>query len=223
MTKKTRVVLSFSSGKDSSWALYRLQQDPEIELVALLTTINENAQRVAMHAVRQEILRIQAKRAALPLWEVLIPSPCSNEHYQETMAGWVKRAKEEAVDAFAFGDLFLQDIRDYREKQLEGSGIRALFPLWGEQTTTLAHEMLSGGLIAHLSCVDPKQLSPEFLGRKWDAELLAELPATVDPCGENGEFHTIVSGGPMFSHEIPLEAGEKVFREGFHFADFVLS
>jgi uncharacterized protein (TIGR00290 family) len=216
---KPRALLAWSSGKDSAWALHVLRQRGEVEVVGLLTTINAAADRVAMHAVRSELLRAQAEAAGLPLWPVAIPSPCSNEEYEAAMAATVGRARDAGITAMAFGDLFLEDVRRYRENNLGGSGLEPLFLIWGTPTDTLSVRMLAGGLRARLTCVDPRQLDARFAGREYDAELLAELPASVDPCGENGEFHTFAYDGPMFTHPVVLHAGEVVTRDGFVFAD----
>ncbi|MCI0330699.1 MAG: adenine nucleotide alpha hydrolase [candidate division Zixibacteria bacterium] len=217
-----RVLLSWSSGKDSAWTLHILRQQ-EVEVVALLTTFNEAADRVAMHAVRRALVEAQARAAGLPLWQVPLPWPCSNATYEERMIEVIVRAREEGITHVAFGDLFLQDIRDYRIRQLAGTGVEPLFPLWCSPADTpdLARRMLHGGLRAVLTCVDPKQLSERFVGRTYDAGLLADLPSGVDPCGERGEFHTFCFGGPMFAFEIAAEVGETVSRGGFCFADLV--
>ncbi|MDP9238505.1 MAG: adenine nucleotide alpha hydrolase [Chloroflexota bacterium] len=212
-------LLSWSSGKDSAWSLHVLRQNDEVEVIGLLTTVNELYDRVAMHAVRRELLEAQAESTGLPLWPLPIPSPCSNEEYEARMRRMVQRAVSEGIQAVAFGDLFLADIRAYREQSLVGSGLQPLFPLWQEPTDQLARTMLAAGVRAHITCVDPKQISGTFAGRAWDAPLLAELPPSADPCGERGEFHTFVSDGPMFHHPIPVTVGEVVEREGFVFAD----
>jgi uncharacterized protein (TIGR00290 family) len=216
---KPRALLSWSSGKDSAWALHVLRAAATHEVIGLVTTVNETAGRVAMHAVRESLLMAQADAAGLSLWRVPIPSPCSNDEYETAMAGLVERARAQGVSAFAFGDLFLADIRAYRERQLAGSGLAPLFPLWMRPTATLAHEMLAGGVGAVLTCVDPKQLAPSFAGRQFDAAFLHDLPASVDPCGENGEFHTFVFAGPMFQHQLEIAVGEVIERDGFVFAD----
>ena len=218
---KKRTWLSWSSGKDSAWALLELQRDPAIELCGLLTTVNETHGRVAMHAVRQALLEVQAERAGLPLIQVNIPSPCTNEQYSEAMSAAMQRAKADQIQAVAFGDLYLEDIREYREKNLEPTGIEPLFPLWQRNTKDLAQTMIEGGLQATLTCVDPKQCPQEFVGRAFDAQLLKDLPDSVDPCGENGEFHTFVHAGPMFSAPIDIRVGERVERDGFQFADIL--
>lgn len=223
---RKRVLLSWSGGKDSAWALYRLQQWPDYEVVGLLTTINSYFGRVAMHGFRQELLDQQAEAAGLPLWPVPLPWPCSNEQYEGAMSQCCTRAVAEGIEAIAFGDLFLEDIRAYREAQLAASGLEPLFPCWQIPTDQLAHEMIAAGVRAHLVCVDPKQLDGRFAGRAFDEVLLSELPATVDPCGERGEFHTFVSAGPMFacggrSRSIEVRRGDVVERDGFVYADLL--
>lgn len=213
------VALSWSSGKDSAWTLHRLRQDPNIEVVALVTTINEAFNRVAMHAVRQALLHAQAEAAGLPLIEVPIPYPCSNADYESRMRALLERLRGERIERMAFGDLHLTDIRAYREKQLQDTGITPLFPLWNEPTPELARSMIAGGLRAVLTCVDPKRLAAEFCGREFNAALLDALPANVDPCGENGEFHSFACAGPMFRAPIAVEIGETVERDGFVFTD----
>lgn len=220
---RKRTWLSWSSGKDSAWALHLLRQSTEFEVVGLLTTINQVADRVAMHAVRSELLRAQADAAGLPLFPVHIPSPCSNAEYEAAMAGAVERARADGVSAMAFGDLFLEDIRDYRVAKLNGSGISATFPIWGVPTPLLAREMLTAGLRARLTCVDPRQLPARYAGREFDPALLDELPASVDPCGEHGEFHTFAYAGPMFERSVPIQSGIVVERDGFVFADLRLA
>jgi uncharacterized protein (TIGR00290 family) len=215
-----RVLLSWSSGKDSAWALHILRQDPAIEIVGLLTTLNAEFQRVAMHGTRLAVLEAQAAAAGLPLWIVPLPWPCSNEVYEQRMAEACDRAIREKVEAVAFGDLFLEDVRDYRIRQLAPTGLKPLFPLWQIPTDQLARQMIAGGLRARLTCVDPKQIPASFAGREFDADLLNDLPATADPCGERGEFHTCVYAGPMFNAHLLLEAGEIVHRDSFVYADF---
>jgi uncharacterized protein (TIGR00290 family) len=215
-----RVLLSWSSGKDCAWALHLLRQQPNFEVVGLLTTINAEFNRVAMHGTRRAILEAQATATDLPLWEVLLPWPCSNEVYEQRMAETCQRAIDDNIQAIAFGDLFLRDVRAYREQQLIATGIEPLFPLWDIPTHELAHVMIAGGLRAKLVCVDPRQFDLSFAGREFDADLLHDLPSTVDPCGERGEFHSCVYDGPIFSNPVELEAGEIVNRDGFIFADF---
>ncbi len=217
----TKTLLAWSSGKDSAWSLHVLRAAGEVEVVGLLTTINEAFDRVAMHAVRTELLRAQAAAAGLPLWPVPIPWPCSNAEYEAAMAAALDRARGDGIEAVAFGDLFLEDIRRYREERMAPTGLKPLFPLWGRPTAPLAREMIAGGLRARLTCVDPRNLDARFAGRDFDAALLAELPATVDPCGERGEFHTFAYDGPMFARPVPIRSGEVVTRDGFVFADLV--
>ena len=218
-----RVLLSWSSGKDCAWALHLLREQPGIELVGLLTTLNDEFQRVAMHGTRRSVLEAQAKAARLPLWIAPLPWPCSNEIYEQRMAEVCDRAVREKIDAVAFGDLFLPDIRAYREKQLKPTGLEPLFPLWEIPTAALARDMMAGGLRAKLVCVDTKQLPASFAGREFVAALLDALPPETDPCGERGEFHTCAYAGPMFTAPVQLEAGEVVDRDGFVFADFQAS
>jgi len=214
------VLMSWSSGKDSAWALHLLRQQADVEVVGLLTTLNSEFQRVAMHGVRRSVLEAQAAAAKLPVWTVPLPWPCSNEVYEQLMSEVCTRAVEEKIDAVGFGDLFLPDVRAYRERQLEPTGLEPLFPLWEIPTAALAREMIAGGLRAKLACVDTKQLAGSFAGREFDAALLDVLPPEIDPCGERGEFHTCGYGGPMFTGPLAIEAGEIVNRDGFVFADF---
>ncbi len=218
-----RVLLSWSSGKDSAWSLHVLRQSTSLEVVGLVTTLNEHFDRVAMHGTRRTVLEAQARAAQLPLWTVPLPWPCSNEDYEDRMRALCQRAISEKVDAMAFGDLFLADVRSYREQQLKETGLEPLFPLWQVPTAPLAHAMIAGGLRARLTCVDTGQLSASFAGRDFDAALLEEFPAQVDPCGERGEFHTCVYAGPMFQQPIALSRGDIVQREQFVYADFVES
>ncbi len=223
---KAQALLSWSSGKDSAWALHVLRQRAEVEIVGLLTTFNEVFDRVAMHGVRRDIVEAQAAAAGLALWPVPLPSPCSNEAYEERMRAVIHRARTQGITAIAFGDLFLSDIRAYRERQLAGTGLTPLFPLWDTPAATrsLAQQMLAGGLKAILTCVDSRQLSPgPFVGRTFDHQFLQELPEGVDPCGEKGEFHTVCYAGPMFAHPLTLTRGEVVERDGFWFCDFRLT
>ncbi|MCS7045275.1 MAG: adenine nucleotide alpha hydrolase [Gemmataceae bacterium] len=218
---KPRALLSWSSGKDSAWTLHVLRQRGDVELVALVTTYTEVFGRVAMHGVREELVRAQADAAGLPLWTVPLPYPCSNAEYESQMRAVIERARAAEVTAFAFGDLFLADIRAYRERQLAGTGIEPLFPLWGttDDTPALARAMLAAGLQAVLACVDSSRLPSTFAGREFDTRLLSELPGSVDPCGERGEFHTFCYAGPMFQRPIPVSVGDVVERDGFYFAD----
>jgi uncharacterized protein (TIGR00290 family) len=219
---KIKALLSWSSGKDSAWSLYVLRADGDVEVAGLLTTVNEAYGRVAMHAVRVELLEAQATAAGLPLWQIPLPNPCSNDVYEAAMRAAVERARAEEIAAFAFGDLFLEDIRAYREERLRDTGLRPLFPIWRRPTRQLAGEMIAAGLRARVTCVDPKQLPASFAGRDFDESFLADLPPGVDPCGERGEFHTFAYDGPMFSRAIPIRSGEIVERGGFVFADFML-
>lgn len=215
-----RILLSWSSGKDCAWALHLLRKMPDVEVVALLTTVNTEFDRVAMHGTLRTVLEAQAAAAGLPLWAIPLPWPCTNEIYESRMADACRRAKDEKIDAVAFGDLFLRDVRAYRENQLQNTGLEPVFPLWDIPTDQLAREMIAGGLRAKLVCADTQQLPAAFAGRDFDAALLADLPSTVDPCGENGEFHSCVYSGPMFTAPIPLEPGEIVTRDRFVYADF---
>lgn len=220
--KRKKVWLSWSSGKDSAWTLHVLRQRADVEVVALLTTLNEHFDRVAMHSTRRELLQVQARATGLPLVVVPLPWPCSNEQYEAAMSKACAQAVAERVEAMAFGDLFLEDVRQYRVEKLAGTGLEPLFPIWGLDTHGLAREMVAAGVKTRLVCVDPQKLSREFAGRDLDAAMLAELPEGVDPCGENGEFHSFAYGGPMFREEIPVESGEVVERDGFVFADVTL-
>jgi diphthamide synthase (EF-2-diphthine--ammonia ligase) len=193
-----------------------------VELGAMLTTVNEVHQRVAMHAVRVELLEAQADALGLSLWQIPIPSPCPNDVYERAMAAAVRRAVGEGFTHIAFGDLFLEDIRRYREERLAETGLTPLFPLFGADTSVLAREMVGSGLRARLTCVDPRVLDRRFAGREFDASLLHELPPSVDPCGERGEFHSFAYAGPMFSKPIPIQSGEIVERDGFVFADLAI-
>ena len=212
--------LWWSSGKDSAWALHRLSAAVR-PVTGLVTTLTDPFDRVAMHGVRAAVLREQARRVGLPLHEIRIPHPCSNEAYEAAVAPLIARAVDEGVEAMAFGDLFLTDIREYRERLLAPWPIEPLFPVWGEDTRALAREMIDGGLEATVTCIDPKRLGPEWAGRAWDAAFVDELPDHVDACGENGEFHTCVTAGPFFDRPIAVEPGEVVEREGFVFADLI--
>jgi uncharacterized protein (TIGR00290 family) len=217
--KRRRAWISWSTGKDSAWALEVARRQGECEIVALLTTVNEKFGRVAIHGVREELLDAQAESLGLPLIKVPLPWPCPNQAYEEAMATAMRRAREEGIECMVFGDLLLEDIRKYRQEKLAATGIEPLFPIWGLETTKLAREMVAAGLRAYLTSVDPSKLAHEFAGRVFDSQLLNELPPTVDPCGENGEFHTFVFTGPMFRKTIPIAAGEVVERDGFIYAD----
>ena len=216
-----RVLLSWSSGKDSAWTLQVLREDPDVEIVGLLTTVNTTHGRVAMHATRRTILEAQAQATGLPLHVVPLPWPCPNDVYERGMREAITSAVKRGVTHVAFGDLFLEDIRAYRTKQLEGSGLEPLFPIWHEPTEPLTRRMIDAGVEAVVTCVDSKRLSRSFAGRKFDHAFLADLPEGVDPCGENGEFHTCVLAGPMFRQPVPAVVGEVVERDGFYFADLV--
>ncbi len=220
---KPRALLSWSSGKDCAWALHLLRQQAEVEVVGLVTTFNEAFHRVAMHGVRMELVEAQAAATGLPLWSIPLPWPCSNDIYEQRMRQVVERARAAGITVFAFGDLFLAEIRAYRERQLGGTGIGPIFPLWGTDADPprLARTMIDAGLRATLACVDPKQLNPRFTGREFDQTLLTELPVEIDPCGERGEFHTFCHAGPMFDRPISIQVGEIVERDGFWFADLV--
>ena len=211
--------MSWSSGKDSAWALHVLRQEPDVEVVGLLTTINTTHERVAMHSTRRVIVEAQARAVGLSLQVVPLPWPCSNEVYERAMRSAIESAVNNGATHIAFGDLFLEDIRDYRIRQLEGSGLEPIFPIWHEPTDSLARRMIDAGLEAYLTCVDPETLPPSFAGRRFDHSLLSDLPKGVDPCGENGEFHTCVLAGPMFSERVAADVGEIVERDGFWFAD----
>lgn len=222
MRNRSKALLSWSSGKDSAWSLHVLRTRQEADVVGLLTTVNEVHSRVAMHAVRVELLEAQAKAVGLPLRKISIPSPCSNAEYEAAMLAAVERAKSEGIKTLAFGDLFLEDIRRYREERLRETGVAPIFPIWAMPTRELAYEMVKSGLRARVTCVDPKQLPESFVGREFDAQFLADLPSDVDPCGERGEFHTFAYDGPMFEHPVPIQLGEIVRRDGFVFADLLM-
>ena len=219
---KRKLLLSWSSGKDSAWALHCLQKRDDYEVAGLLTTLNAVFDRVAMHSTRRALLEAQAKAASLPLYSVPLPWPCSNQQYESAMRLACDAALAEGIEAMAFGDLFLEEVRRYREEKLQGTGLQPVFPVWGLVTRVLAEEMIAAGLRARIVCVDPKKLPAEFAGRDFDADFLRDLPEGVDPCGENGEFHSVVYAGPMFREPIPIESGEVVERDGFIFADVLL-
>jgi uncharacterized protein (TIGR00290 family) len=216
---KKKVLLAWSSGKDSAWALHVLRQQGQYEIAGLMTTLNAAFDRVAMHSTRRVLVEMQAEAAGLPLIVAPIPWPCSNADYELAMKRVCDQALGQSIAAIAFGDLFLTDVRAYRERQLKDTGLEPLFPIWGTPTPALAQEMIATGLRATLVCVDPKQLPSSFIGRDFDQSFLNDLPAGVDPCGENGEFHSFVYAGPMFGCEIPIVTGEKVDRDGFWFCD----
>jgi len=219
---KPRVLLSWSSGKDAAWVLHMLRQAWDVEVVGLLTTLSADGDRVAMHAVRRTLLEAQVRAAGLPLLAVPLPWPCSNAEYEEATARALGEARERwGITHVAFGDLFLEDVRAYRERQMTQVGLTPLFPLWGLPTRALARDMIAGGLEARLTCIDPRRLPESLAGRAFDAALLEALPPDVDPCGEAGEFHTFAFAGPMFSHPVPTTLGEVVARDGFVFADLL--
>ncbi len=220
-----RILLSWSGGKDSAWALHLLRRQPQYEVVALLTTINEEFRRVAIHGFREDLLDRQAASIGLPLWKVDLPFPCTNAEYESRMAAVCARAVAEGLHGIAFGDLFLEDIRAYRIEKLAGTGLEPIFPVWtpdlGITTAELARQMIAAGLRARLTCVDPRHLDASFAGRAFDAALLADLPAAVDPCGERGEFHSFAFAGPIFSRTISVLPGETVERDNFIYADLL--
>lgn len=218
---KNKTLLSWSSGKDSAWALYLLKQNPEIELVGLFTVINEKYERASMHATRLDMLKRQAREAGLPIETISLPDQCSSDQCDVIMGSYIERVEKQGIKCIAFGDLYLEEIRRYREQQLEPTTITPLFPLWRTPTSDLADQMLAEGLEAYVSSVDLSKLPKETVGKKWDRELLNSIPAECDPCGENGEIHTIVVGGPMFSNSIPVTIGKKVTRNGFAYADII--
>jgi diphthamide synthase (EF-2-diphthine--ammonia ligase) len=217
-----KTLISWSSGKDSAWLVYTMRTSmPEYAIAALLTTINRDVNRVAMHAVRTELVEAQARVLQLPLWQVPIPSPCPNDVYERAMAEAVARAVAEGFTHVAFGDLFLEDVRKYREDRLAGTGLTPIFPLFGSDTAALARTMIAAGLRARITCVNPRVLPRALAGREFDAQLLADLPSSADPCAENGEFHSFAYAGPMFAQPIAIETGIVVERDGFVFCDLV--
>jgi uncharacterized protein (TIGR00290 family) len=216
-----RILLSWSSGKDSAWALHTLRRQSKYEIAGLLTTFNQEADRVAMHAVRRVLVERQAAAAGIPLWSVPLPWPCSNEQYEALMGETCAKAVADGIEGIAFGDLFLENVRAYRIRQLSKTSLEPLFPVWGMPTDVLAREMISSGVKAVLTCIDTRKLDPTFAGRRFDEELLSTLPKGIDPCGENGEFHSFVYAGPMFKSEIAVALGEKVIRDQFVFTDVI--
>jgi len=218
-----KILVSWSSGKDSAWALHQLRLSGGYEIAGLLTTVNMAFDRVAMHGTRREVLEAQAEATGLPLWTVPLPWPCSNQEYEAAMSSACGRAVAAGVEGIAFGDLFLEDVRRYREDRLAGTGLQPLFPLWGINTTELVRTMLRAGMKARIVCVDPKKLPTEFAGRDLDEGLLEKFAPEIDPCAENGEFHTCAYAGPMFRKPIAVESGEVVERDGFVFADLKLA
>jgi len=218
---KKPALLSWSSGKDSAWSLQVLNQQNDIEIVGLFSTVNQEFNRVAMHAVRVELLQLQAVSVRLPIQLIPIPYPCSNSQYESIMNKFIEKTKANGIEYFAFGDLYLEDVRKYREDSLVGTGINPVFPLWGMNTKSLSEEMIDSGLKARITCVDPKQLSTDFTGIEYDKSFLERIPDNTDPCGENGEFHTFVYDGPMFKERIKISAGETISRDGFVFTDLL--
>lgn len=219
MTTAPKAFISWSSGKDSAWALCEARAAGLADVVGAITTFSEIYDRVAMHGVRASLLERQIAALGLPSLKVMLPTPCSNEIYEARFAAACEQLQRDGIRHIVFGDLYLEDIRAYRERQLAALGMTPIFPLWRRPTAALARAMIAGGLVAHLVCVDPRRLAREFAGRRFDARLLEELPPDVDPCGENGEFHTVVTAGPMFAAPIPVRPGEVVERDGFVFAD----
>ncbi len=217
-----KTILSWSSGKDAAWALHVLRQTPNVEVVGLLVTINSEFDRVTMHGVRRALVEAQARAVRLPLHVVSIPNPCPNDIYEQRMSAFVATATAAGVEAIAFGDLFLEDVRSYRESRLAGTGLKPLFPLWGRDTSALAHEMIASGHSARVVCLDPRKIDRRFAGQSFDASFLRDLPASVDACGENGEFHTFAYAGPMFAEPLPIRVGDVVERDGFVFTDLTL-
>ncbi len=222
LNMKRKTLMSWSSGKDSAWALYQLQQDPEIELAGLFCTVNKEFDRVAMHGVRVELLQKQADSIGLPLEIIEIPYPCSNEDYERIMGEFVAKVKDDAVECFAFGDLFLEDVRNYRVEKLAGTDIEPIFPIWGIPTEELSRQMIDSGLRTIITCIDPRKIPEKFAGKEYTHAFLNSLPEGTDPCGENGEFHSFVFDGPMFKEQIDIEVGEVVTRDKFVFADVLL-
>ena len=218
---RPKALIAWSSGKDSAWALHEARRAGAYDIVGALTTVTDSFARVSMHGVREELLMAQLEAAGLPAIVVRIPYPCPNEVYEREMAAAMQDAKARGVTHIIFGDLYLEDVRAYREKNLAGTGIAPVFPLWQRPTGQLARDMIDGGVEAHLAVVDLKKLPAAFAGRSFDAGLIGALPAGSDPCGENGEFHTFVSAGPMLKRKIPVKVGETVERDGFAFADLL--
>jgi uncharacterized protein (TIGR00290 family) len=221
MPVRPRTVIAWSSGKDSAWALHEARRAGEFEFIGALTTVTDAFSRVSMHGVREELLRAQLDAADLPAIIVRIPYPCSNEIYEQKMAMAIADAKAAGVTHMIFGDLFLEDVRAYRERQLAGTGITPVFPLWGKPTLVLAREMIASGVEAYLATVDLKKLPASFAGLRFDEDLLGTLPTGTDPCGENGEFHSFVSAGPMLKGRVAVKLGETVERDGFAYADLL--
>ncbi len=223
MTTRPKALISWSSGKDSAFSLHEVRRAGEFDVVGALTTVTENFGRVSIHGVREEILHAQLRAAGLPPTVVPIPYPCPNDVYEARMGEAIARARADGITHMIFGDLFLEDIRKYREEKLRGTGITPVFPLWLRPTPQLARDMIASGLQTYIATVDLKKMPAAFAGRRFDAQLLADLPAGVDPCGENGEFHTCVTGGPMFRQALPVIPGERVERDGYAYCDLLLS
>jgi uncharacterized protein (TIGR00290 family) len=220
---RKKALISWSSGKDSAWTLQVLRQSNEYDIVGLLTTINSSFNRVAMHGVRRELVEAQADAAGVPLWKVPLPWPCSNPEYEDAMRAACAKAIDAGIEAVAFGDLFLEDVRRYREDRMRGLGLDPVFPLWKLDTRRLIRDMYVGGMRSRIVCLDPRKIPASFAGRDLNAKLVDEFPPEIDPCGENGEFHTFVYDGPMFVHAIPVQNGETVTRDGFVFTDLLMS
>ncbi|MFC1837308.1 ATP-binding protein [Thermodesulfobacteriota bacterium] len=218
---KKRTLLSWSSGKDSAWALHVLRLQDDIELIGLFCTYNEKFNRGAMHAVRNDLIRQQAEMTGLPLQLIPIPSPCSDTEYKTIMGSFIAQVNSQKIDTIAFGDLYLEEVRSYREASLADTGISALFPLWGIPTSELAQKMINSGLRAKITCVDPRCLSADFAGHEYDSAFLEQIPDSIDPCGENGEFHSFAYDGPMFKSKVNICVGETVERDGFVFTDLL--
>ncbi|KPJ99775.1 MAG: ATP-binding protein [Desulfobacterales bacterium SG8_35] len=219
MKKKT--LLSWSSGKDSAWALHVLRRQQDVEVMGLFCTFNKKYERGAMHAVRNELICRQAESIGLPLQLIPIPDPCSDSEYKTIMANFIAQVKSQGIDSIAFGDLFLEEIRSYREESLAGTGITPLFPLWGRPTRVLSKEMVNSGLRAKITCIDPKHLPPDFAGHEYDNTFLEQISDSIDPCGENGEFHSFAYDGPMFRSKLNICVGETVTRDGFVYTDIL--
>lgn len=218
---RKRTLLSWSSGKDSAWALHTLRQQSDVEVVGLFSTVNQEFERVAMHAVRNELVKLQAESAGLPVQLIPIPYPCSNADYENIMGEFIKQVKQQGIDCIAFGDLYLEDIRKYREEKLANTGITPIFPLWGKDTRALSEEMVKGGLRAIITCIDPKTMPSDLAGKEYNQSFLEKIPANVDPCGENGEFHSFAFDGPAFKRPVNVVVGETVSRDGFIFTDLL--
>jgi uncharacterized protein (TIGR00290 family) len=218
---KPKAIVSWSTGKDSAYALQRVREQGQLEVIGILMTLTAEFGRVSMHGVRESLLDAQARSVKLPCYKIPLPFPCPNAVYEQRVSEALELAKAHGVSHVIFGDLFLEDIRSYREAQLASLGLQGVFPLWKEDTSLLAREMVSNGVIAFLSCLDPTKLDSSFIGRCFDRQFLEQLPHGVDPCGENGEFHTFACSGPMFSESIPVSVGEKIERDGFVFADLL--